>query len=158
MLESELTSSKSRIEKLQKRLCIGPQGDDQIDQDEECIKQLRFQIDSLTASNAALTKEIEQAVDILDGNLEPIDWRKGGGELLRKLCEHLEYATTSENRKALSTALATIEKLKGFVEHKVTCDCYAYIDPPDSRECTCGLLAEMERIKALIQPDEESKK
>ena len=38
-----------------------------------------------------LSTQIEDAIDILDGNKEPIDWRdKKHPELLRKLCEHLE--------------------------------------------------------------------
>lgn len=38
-----------------------------------------------------LSSMIEEAIDILDGNKEPIDWRdKNHPELLRKLCEHLE--------------------------------------------------------------------
>ena len=38
-----------------------------------------------------MENEISDAIDILDGNKEPIDWRdKKHPELLRKLCEHLE--------------------------------------------------------------------
>lgn len=39
----------------------------------------------------AIECEIALAIDILDGNADPIDWRdRSQPELLRKLCEHLE--------------------------------------------------------------------
>ena len=45
----------------------------------------------LERENAELRQEILDAINILDGNDEPIDWRDGSQpELLRKLCEHLE--------------------------------------------------------------------
>jgi hypothetical protein len=50
---------------------------------DECAK--------LGRENARLCEYILHAIDILDGNAKPIDWRdKTHPELLRKLCEHLE--------------------------------------------------------------------
>jgi len=41
---------------------------------------------------------VDKAINILDGNEEPIDWREGGHELLRKLCEHLEAWEETKNK------------------------------------------------------------
>lgn len=46
------------------------------------------------------SQAVEAAIDILDGNKEPIDWRKGGHELLRKLCEHLEVCSNPPQPQA----------------------------------------------------------
>jgi ribonuclease HI len=38
-----------------------------------------------------LQDQVEFAIDILDGNADPIDWYSGNHpELIRKLCEHLD--------------------------------------------------------------------
>ena len=52
-------------------------------------------------------EDIHKAIEILDGNESPIDWRKGGSELLRKLCEHLEFfhETESELEEARKNAV-----------------------------------------------------
>ena len=48
-----------------------------------------------------LLDEMRDAIDILDGNMEPIDWRDGKQpELLRKLCEHLEVYRKMQARSA----------------------------------------------------------
>lgn len=44
-----------------------------------------------------LLEQIRDAIGILDGNQPPIKWREGGPELLRKLCEHLEWFRELEN-------------------------------------------------------------
>lgn len=58
-------------------------------------------------------EDVSLAIEILDGNAEPIKWREGGTELLRKLCEHLEcywqqeadLATLREERDELRKAM-----------------------------------------------------
>jgi hypothetical protein len=54
-------------------------------------RKLRATIADMERDNAALCQQILDAINILDGNDDPIDWRDGSQpELLRKLCEHLE--------------------------------------------------------------------
>ena len=54
-------------------------------------RQLRATIADLECDNAALRQQILDAINILDGNDDPIEWRDySHPELLRKLCEHLE--------------------------------------------------------------------
>lgn len=63
-----------------------------------------------------LEDQIWDAIDILDGNKEPIDWRdKRHPELLRKLCEHLEsldktnlYDKYILNRGAVSSSAESV--------------------------------------------------
>ena len=47
-------------------------------------------LSALEARVKELEAENTLAINILDGNADPINWRAGGTELLRKLCEHLE--------------------------------------------------------------------
>lgn len=58
--------------------------------------------------------EITTAIEILDGNSEPIDWRDGNQpELLRKLCEHLEhYHEVHDEISRLKEGLEKIVALK----------------------------------------------
>ena len=52
-----------------------------------------------------LQKQVDKAIDILDGNADPIDWRdKTQPELLRKLCEHLEAFNYKRGQKVIPQA------------------------------------------------------
>lgn len=67
---------------------------------------------SLRAANTALQEASSLAINILDGNADPIDWRTGGHcELLRKLCEHLEaYEARGSEIDALSAQVEELRK------------------------------------------------
>ena len=61
------------------------------------IQELASALAQSEIENDDLTDVVLQAINILDGNEEPIDWRRGGHELLRKLCEHLETVERKED-------------------------------------------------------------
>ena len=54
-------------------------------------RKLRATITDLERDNDVLCQQIRDAINILDGKAEPINWRdRSQPELLRKLCEHLD--------------------------------------------------------------------
>ena len=62
--------------------------------------EVKQAFNQLTETVASYRQETLQAINILDGNEDPIDWRDPSQpELLRKLCEHLEYHKTLEDQK-----------------------------------------------------------
>lgn len=59
-----------------------------------------------------LENTIQDAIDILDGEKEPIDFRdKNQPELLRKLCEHLENCKYSDKYFSKSQSISVVDKL-----------------------------------------------
>jgi hypothetical protein len=61
-----------------------------------------------------LKRERERAINILDGNEEPVDWRdRANPELLRKLCEHLEYFSELQQMESkLDDLMEKLRKVK----------------------------------------------
>lgn len=55
-------------------------------------QSMEYDIDMLKTANGALSQQILDAINILDGNNDPIDTNDDSQpELLLKLCAHLEY-------------------------------------------------------------------
>ena len=57
---------------------------------QHAIAELQARVKELEKENKEMLSIITDAINILDGNKPPIEWRKEGDELLRKLSEHLE--------------------------------------------------------------------
>ena len=84
----EIEQLQAEIEKLKKRLVISPQGDDKIDEFEEAIRHLRFQIQQHQAENGQLVKLIKLAYR---NWLEDPDvaWCELGEQLCDGLCNSM---------------------------------------------------------------------